>query len=48
VLNGPKELAAGNYEKDGAMAADGGSWIERNTEKFKRLGEEANGGLWTI
>jgi hypothetical protein len=44
-MNGPRELAAGNYEKDGAMAADGGSRIERNGKKFRRLGEEANGGL---
>ncbi len=45
MLNGLRELAAGNYEKDGAMAADGGSRIERNGEKFRRLLEEANGGL---
>jgi len=53
VLCGPGRLAAGNYEKgwsriDGeeqAMAANGGSWMERNGKRFWRLQEEANGGL---
>jgi hypothetical protein len=48
VLNGPRELAAGNYEKDGAMAADSGSQIERNGERFRRLLEEANGSQRVI
>jgi hypothetical protein len=48
VLNGPGELAARNYEKDGAMAANGWNWIERNGERFARLLEEANGSLGAI
>jgi hypothetical protein len=46
-------LAAGNYEegwnridgKEQAMAADGGSQIERSGRRFRRLQEEANGSL---
>jgi len=53
VLNGPGKLAAGNYEKgwsriDGeeqAMAANGGSWMERSGRRFGMLQEEANGSL---
>ncbi len=45
MLSGPGELAAGNYEKDGAMAADNGSRMERSGKSFARLLEEANGGL---
>ncbi len=53
MLSGPGRLAAGNYEEgwsriDGeeqAMAADGGSWMERNGRRFGRLQEEANGSL---
>jgi hypothetical protein len=48
VLNGPGELAAINYEKDGTMVANGWSWIERNGERFARLLEEANGSLGAI
>jgi hypothetical protein len=47
VLSGPGELAARNYEKDGAMAADGESQIERSSKGFARLLEEANGSLWS-
>jgi hypothetical protein len=43
----------GNYEEgwsriDGeeqAMAANGGSWMERSGRRFERLQEEANGSL---
>jgi len=53
VLNGPGRLAAGNYEEgwsriDGeeqAIAANGGSWRERNGRRFERLQEEANKSL---
>jgi hypothetical protein len=53
VLSGPGKLAAGNYEEgwsriDGeeqAMAADGGSRIERSGRRFRGLQEEANGSL---
>jgi hypothetical protein len=46
-------LAVGNYEEgwsriDGeeqAMAANGGSWMERSGRRFERLQEEANGSL---
>ncbi len=48
MLNGPRVLVAGNYEKDGTMAVDGGSRIERNGERFKRLLEEANGSRKAI
>jgi len=49
-------LAAGNYEEgwsriDGeeqAMAADGGSQIERSGRRFGRLQEEANGSLVSV
>jgi hypothetical protein len=52
-------LAARNYEegwsridgKEQAMAADGGSRIERNDIRFGRLLEEANEGLvsfWVV
>jgi len=45
VLSGPGRLAAGNYEEgwsriDGeeqAMAANGGSWMERSGKRFERL-----------
>ncbi len=51
--SGPGKLAAGNYKEgwsriDGeeqAMAADGGSRIERSGRRFERLQEEANGSL---
>ncbi len=53
MLCGPGKLAAGNYEegwsridgKEQAMAADGGSWIERSGRRFGRFQEEANGSL---
>jgi len=53
VLSGPGKLAVRNYEEgwsriDGeeqAMAADGGSRIERNGRIFGKLQEEANGSL---
>jgi hypothetical protein len=56
VLNGLGKLAAGNYEEgwsqiDGeeqAMAADGGSWMERSGRRFRRLQEEANGSLMSF
>jgi hypothetical protein len=46
-------LAAGNYEEgwsridveEQAMAANGGSWMERSGRRFERLQEEANGSL---
>jgi len=45
VLSGPGRLAARNYEEgwsriDGeeqAMAANGGSWMERSGRRFERL-----------
>jgi len=53
VLSGPGRLVVGNYEEgwsriDGeeqAMAANGGSWMERSGRRFERLQEEANGSL---
>ncbi len=53
MLSGSRKLAAGNYEKgwsrideeEQAMAADGGSRIERSGKRFRRLLEEANGSL---
>jgi len=53
VLCGQGKLAAGNYEEvwsriDGneqAMAADGGSWMERSGRRFGRLQKEANESL---
>ncbi len=53
MLSGPGRLAVGNYEEgwsriDGeeqAMAANGGSWMERSGRRFERLQEEANGSL---
>jgi hypothetical protein len=53
VLSSLGKLAAGNYEEgwsriDGeeqAMAANGGSRIERSVRRFGRLQEEANGSL---
>jgi hypothetical protein len=53
VLSGPGKLATENYEEgwsriDGeeqAMAADGGSRIERSGRRFGRLQEETNGSL---
>ncbi len=59
VLSSPRKLAAGNYEEgwsriDGeeqAMAANGGSRIERSGRRFRRLQEEANRSLvsfWVV
>ncbi len=56
MLSGPGRLAAGNYEEgwsriDGeeqAMAADGGSWMERSGKRFGKLQEEANGSLMSF
>jgi hypothetical protein len=53
VLSGSGKLAAGNNEEgwsrideeEQAMAADGGSWIERSGRIFGRLREEANRSL---
>ncbi len=45
MLSGPGELAAKNYEKDGAMAANSRSQIEQSSKRFARLLEEANGSL---
>ncbi len=45
MLSGPRELAAKNYEKDGAMAANGGSRIERSSKRSARFLEEANGSM---
>jgi hypothetical protein len=53
VLSSLGKLAVGNYEegwsridgKEQAMAADGGSRIERSGRRFGRLQEEANGSL---
>jgi len=53
VLSGPGKVATGNYEegwsridgKEQAMAADGGSRMERSGRRFGRLQEEANGSL---
>jgi hypothetical protein len=53
VLSGPGKLTTGSYEeewsridgKEQAMAADGGSWIERSGRRFGKLQEEANASL---
>jgi hypothetical protein len=53
VPSGSGKLAAGNYEEgwsqideeEQAMAAGGGSWIERSGRRFGRLQEEANRSL---
>jgi hypothetical protein len=53
VLSGSGKLAVGNNEEgwsrideeEQAMAANGGSWIERSRRIFGRLQEEANGSL---
>jgi hypothetical protein len=51
-----EKLVAGNYEEgwsrideeEQAMAADGGSWIERSGRIFEKLHKEANGGLVSL